>query len=137
MFSSAHFSRNRFVALVGGSLFLLLGVIGFFVTSDVPFVGAEGGVLFTLLELNGLQNIVHLVLGAALVAGSFGSLRFTSAFNAAIGAVCFALGFYGLFAIDSAVDPLSINTWGNALHFGAAAVLLAVGLGADRESRTR
>lgn len=137
MFSSAHFSRNRFVALVGGVLFVLLGGIGFLVTSDVPFTGAEGGVLFTLIELNGLQNLVHLALGAALVAGSFGSLRFTSAWNSIIGAVCFALGFYGLFAIDLPEDALSLNTWGNALHFGAAAVLLAVGLGADRESRAK
>jgi len=136
MFSSARFSRNRFVGLVGGALFILLGALGFLVTSEVPFVGAEGGVLFTLLELNGLQNLVHLGLGVALVAGSFGSVTFTAAWNSVIGAVCFALGFYGLFAIDSSVDPLSINTWGNALHFGAAAVLLAVGLGADRESRT-
>lgn len=135
MLSSARFSRNRFVGLVGGSLFVLLGAIGFVVTSEVPFVGADGGVLFTLLELNGLQNVVHLVLGVALVAGSFGSLKFTAGWNSVIGAVCFVLGFYGLFAIDSPVDPLSINTWGNALHFGAAAVLLAVGLGADREIR--
>jgi hypothetical protein len=135
MFSSARFSRNRFVGLVGGALFVLLGAIGFLVTTEVPFAGAEGGVLFTLLELNGLQNVVHLAIGVALIAGSFGSLRFTAAFNSVIGAVCFALGFYGLFAIDLPADQLSLNTWGNALHFGAAAVLLAVGLGADRESR--
>lgn len=137
MFSSARFSRNRFVGLVGGTLFVLLGAIGFLVTGDVPFSGSEGGVLFTLLELNGLQNVVHLALGTALIAGSFGSLRFTAAWNSTIGAVCFVLGFYGLFAIDLSADILSLNTWANALHFGAAAVLLAVGLGADRESRAR
>ena len=136
MFSSALFSRNRFVGLVGGGLFVILGGLGFLVTSGFPFTGAEGGVLFTLIELNGLQNLVHIGLGIALIAGSFGSLRFTAAFNAVIGAVCFALGFYGLFAIDLPSDLLSLNTWGNALHFGAAAVLLAVGLGADRESRS-
>ena len=135
MFSSARFSRNRFVGLVGGVLYVVLGAIGFTVTTDIPFTGAEGGVLFTLLELNPAQNLVHLALGAALIAGSFAPQAFIAAWNSVIGTVCFALGFYGLFAIDFAGDQLAMNTWGNALHFGSAAVLLGVGIGADRELR--
>jgi len=135
MFSSARFSRNRLVGLVGGALFLVLGALGFTVTTNVPFSGAEGGVLFTLVEVNPAQNLVHLVLGAALIAGSFAPQSFTAAWNSIIGTVCFALGFYGLFAIDFVGDQLALNTWGNAVHFGSAAVLLGVGIGADRELR--
>ena len=136
MFSSARFSRNRFVGLVGGVLYVVLGAIGFTVTSDIPFTGAEGGVLFTLLELNPAQNVVHLVLGAVLVITALRPTPVAAMSNAIIGTVFLALGIFGLFVHENdTLNVLALSTWGNALHFASAAVLLAVGLGADRHSR--
>ena len=129
---AARFSRNRIVGLVAGAGYLLLGVIGFFVTSSVEFAATDGGILFTLLELNPLQNVLHLALGAVLLGAGIAGHRFALPTNTIVGVVTFALGFYGLFAIDLATNYLALNTWGNALHFGTAAVLVAVGLGADR-----
>jgi hypothetical protein len=129
---AARFPRNILIAIAGGVFFIVFGAIGFTVTPGIEFSGADGGVLFTLFELNPLQNIVHLVLGAALLGGALISTKVSALTNGIVGALFFALGFYGLFAVESPGDVFASNTWGNALHFGSAAMLLAVSLGADK-----
>jgi len=129
---AARFSRNRIVGIVAGAAYIAVGALGFLVTADVPFTSTEGGILFTLLEVNPLQNVVHILLGLVLLAAGIAGHRFAVATNTIVGVVTFAVGFYGLFAIDAATNYLALNTWGNALHFGSSAVLVAVGLGADR-----
>jgi len=129
---AARFSRNRIVGIVAGAAYIAVGALGFLVTADVPFTSTEGGILVTLLEVNPLQNLVHIVLGLILLAAGIAAHRIAVVTNTVIGVVTFALGFYGLFAIDAPTNLLALNTWGNALHFGSSAVLVAVGLGADR-----
>jgi hypothetical protein len=129
---AARFSRNRIVGIVAGAGYVVIGALGFLVTGGVPFASTEGGILVTLLEVNPLQNLVHIGLGLVLLAAGIAGHRVAVVTNTVIGVVAFALGFYGLFAIDAPTNVLALNTWGNALHFGSAAVLVAVGLGADR-----
>lgn len=133
MFTNRVFSRNRWVAIIGGALFVLLGLLGFTVTNR--FVGAPGVPLLGLIELNGLQNLVHIALGAALILSGFIAGRAVARINTLIGTLLFALGYYGLFVTDEPSNLLALSSWGNALHFASAAVLLAVGLGADLRSR--
>ena len=133
MFSNRVFSRNRWLAIIGGALFALLGILGFLVTSR--FLGAPGDPLFGLIELNGAQNVLHIAIGAALIlSGLFAGAAIARA-NTIIGFALFVLGYYGLFVADERSNVLALSSWGNALHFGSAAVLLAVGLGADLRSR--
>jgi len=129
---AARFSRNRIVGIAGGAAYVAVGALAFLVTTDVAFASTEGGIFVTLLEVNPLQNLVHIALGLVLLAAGIAGHRSAVATNTIIGVVTFALGFYGLFAIDAPTNYLALNTWGNALHFGSAAVLVAVGLGADR-----
>jgi len=136
MLSGLLFSRNRLIGLVGGVLFVLLGAGGFLLTGVVGFFDSEGGVLLTLVELNPAQNVVHLVLGAVLVITALRPTPVAAMSNAIIGTVFLALGIFGLFVHENdTLNVLALSTWGNALHFASAAVLLAVGLGADRHSR--
>jgi hypothetical protein len=56
--------------------------------------------------------------------------------NTIVGAAYLLLGLVGLFILESAANILALNGADNVLHFASAAVLLAVGLGADKSTRT-
>jgi hypothetical protein len=136
MLSGLLFSRNRFIGLVGGVFFVLLGAGGFLLTGGTGFFDSEGGVLFTLVELNPAQNVIHLALGVVLVITALRPTPVAAMSNAIVGTIFLALGIFGLFVHENdALNLLALSTWGNALHFASAAVLLAVGLGADRGSK--
>ncbi len=52
--------------------------------------------------------------------------------NTLVGLALLLLGLAGLFLIGTSLNFLAINVADNVLHFGTAAVLLAVGLGAGK-----
>ena len=111
-------SPNRVVGLVVGAGFIVLGAVGFFVNP-----------LLTM-SVNPLQNLLHLLVGAALVTCALvgGSPRC----NAIVGTLLLAVGIAGLFIISSDFNVLAVNGAANLLHFVSAAGLLAAGLGARR-----
>ena len=59
-------SPNRLLATVFGAVYLLVGIVGFFVTSGIGFFATEGRNLI-IFEVNPLHNIIHLAIGAALL----------------------------------------------------------------------
>jgi hypothetical protein len=115
-------SPSRVVALVLGAAFLLVGALGF--TAD-----AEAW-LFGILSVNTVQNVLHLVIGAVLIAVAFSSRA--PLLTAILGTVLLALGIAGLFIINTEFNIIAVNGAANLLHFASAAVLLGVGLGARR-----
>lgn len=128
-------SVNRTTALVLGVAYLLVGLAGFLVTGDVGFANPDGNPLI-LFGVNPLHNIVHLLVGAALLAASRRTASARAA-NIAIGATYLLLAIIGLF-IANAQNPLNIlafNGWDNVLHFATAALLLGVALGTDKDAR--
>jgi hypothetical protein len=124
-------SSNRLTATIIGIAYVLVGVGGFFVTAGVGFVDTPGGLLLGTFEVNILHNLVHLLLGAALLLAGLSGARAAKAVNAAAGTVCLLLGLAGLFIVGSPFNILAINGADNVLHFGSAVLLLAVGLGAE------
>jgi hypothetical protein len=128
-------SPNRLLATVFGAVYLLVGLLGFAVTSGVGFVATEGGLLLGLFEVNPLHNIAHLLIGAALLVAGLSNVRAARSVNSTVGAVYLVLGIVGLFILDSSANILAINAWDNVLHFASAVVLLAVGLAADKSVR--
>ncbi|WP_129336923.1 DUF4383 domain-containing protein [Cellulomonas endophytica] len=128
-------SPNRLVGAVFGVVYLLVGLAGFAVTGDVPFVGQEGSSLLGF-EVNGLHNIVHLLIGAALLAASR-KVSTAKGMNTTVGAVYLLVGVVGLFILDSSANILALNGADNVLHLGSALILLAVGLGADKATTPR
>src|SRR5689334_7265325 len=66
---SSRRTLNQTLALAFGAVYALVGVLGFFVSGDVDFAGEEGASLLGF-DVNGLHNIVHLLIGVALLAAS-------------------------------------------------------------------
>jgi hypothetical protein len=130
-------SPNRLLAVVFGAVYVLIGLLGFTVTAGVGFFDTSGGLLLGLFEVNILHNVAHLLIGAALLIAGLSSVPAARSVNTTVGAVYLLLGIVGLFLVGSELNILAINAADNVLHFGSAAVLLAVGLGADKSARAR
>lgn len=128
-------SVNRLLATVFGAVYALVGIAGFFITGDVPFVGEEGNPL-VLFDVNGLHNIVHLVIGLALLAASR-RLDTARGANLAIGVTYLVLGVLGPVINDTAVDVIGLNGADHVLHLVSGALLTAVALLVDKSSRSR
>ena len=129
-------SPNRLLATVFGAVYLLIGLLGFAYTGGVGFFATSGGFILGLFEVNIFHNVAHLLIGAALLIAGLSNVPAARATNITIGAAYLLLGIAGLFLVGTEVNILAINAADNVLHFASAALLLAVGLGAERGIRT-
>ena len=127
-------SVNRLLGYVLGIVFLLVGALGFAVTSGVGFASQDGKSLLGF-EVNPLHNIVHLLVGALLLFGATRGVAASRAVNTAVGGVYLLVGVIGLFILDSSANILALNSADNVLHLVSAVVLLGVGLAADKDGR--
>lgn len=130
-------SANRITTLVVGVGYLLVGAIGLAVTSGLPFADPIGTLLFGFLGVNSLQNLLHLVLGAAFVAAALAGRTQARFATRILGTLLLALGIAGLFLSSTDTNVFAVNAAANLLHFASAATLLAVGLGTDHEPAPR
>jgi hypothetical protein len=124
-------SPNRLLATVFGVVYLLVGLLGFFVTSGVGFFATEGHNLI-VFAVNPLHNVIHLLIGAALLAGGLNSVPAAKGLNTTVGAVYLLVGILGLFLLNSSLNILALNGADNVLHLASAIVLLGVGLSQDK-----
>lgn len=122
----------EWVVLAFGITYLAIGALGFAVTSGVEFAGREGDELLGIFEINPLHNIVHLAIGAALVAGFMGGRRSSGLVAMLVGATYLLVGVIGLFITDSDANILALNSPDHLLHIGSAVVLLFAGYAARR-----
>jgi hypothetical protein len=129
-------SPNRLLGVIIGAMYVLIGVLGFTVTSGVGFFATQGGLLLGIFQVNIFHNVAHILIGAALLIAGLHSVRAASTVNFIVGAAHLVLGLAGLFLIGTALNILALNVADNVLHFASAAVLLAVGLGADKRVAT-
>jgi hypothetical protein len=123
-------SPNRVIGLIFGVIYIVIGLVGFTATTGVGFFATTGGLLLGIFEVNIAHNLVHLAFGAALFIAALAGPKLSALVNAGAGAVFLLLGLAGLFLVDSPYNFFALNVADNVLHFGSAAVLLAVGLGA-------
>ena len=129
-------SPNRIVGVIFGAVYLLVGVLGFFVTSGVDFVATRGGLLLGIFEVNPFHNIAHLLMGAVLLIGGLSSVKAAKGVNTVIGAAYLLLGIVGFFLAGTSANILALNTPDHFLHLASAILLLGVGLGAERGVRS-
>jgi hypothetical protein len=120
-------SLNQLVAAVFGAVYVLIGVLGFFVHSD-GFAATSGGKLLGIFEVNPLHNIAHILIGLVLLGAARAGVAAAKGVNIAIGAVYLLLGVVGLFILSSSANILALNSADNGLHFASALVLLVVGV---------
>jgi hypothetical protein len=125
---------NQTLALAFGSVYALVGVLGFFVSSDVDFAGKSGASLLGF-DVNGLHNIVHLLIGVALIVASRTHAMARST-NVTIGAVYLLLAALGPVINDTAVDIIGLNGPDHFLHAASGVLLVAVAMVGDKRRVT-
>ena len=127
---------NKIVAFGFGAMYVFVGLVGFVVTGFEGFADPGGAEYLAGFAVNPLHNLVHLVIGLALMVASrrTGSAR---AVNGAVGLVYLLVGLLGLFIArpDNPINILAINGFDNVLHLGSAMTLLGVAAVADRPRR--
>lgn len=116
------------VTLAFGVVYILIGLVGFAVTGGVEFAGREGERLLGVFEVNPMHNVVHLLVGVALVLGALTGAMAARIAATAVGVTYLAVGVLGLFAIGSDANVLALNAPDNMLHLLSGAVLLWAGL---------
>ena len=130
----------QMLALAFGAVYLLIGIVGFFITGFDNFFGNENGVDAhhvdeTLLGfmINPMHNVVHILIGAVgLALGRTLAGARTYGWLLAVG---YGAAFlYGLFAVGEDWDFLNLNAADNVLHLLTAAVGLAIALGPVRDA---
>jgi hypothetical protein len=128
-------SPNRLIATVFGAVYLLVGLVGFAVTSGVSFFSTEGANLI-VFEVNPLHNVIHLAIGAALLYAGVKDIQLARTVNTAVGAVYLLVGILGLFLLSSPLNIIALNGADNVLHLASAVLLLGVGLSLDKVPAT-
>ncbi|HZS21455.1 MAG TPA: DUF4383 domain-containing protein [Pseudonocardiaceae bacterium] len=138
-------SRSRTIeqkySLLAGTVYVLGGIVGFFITGFGNFTEMTNHELFGIFMLNPFHNIVHIGLGAFwLLAGLALTPAGTQGVNIAIGgiyALATVLGVLGYFSLLSIPGGVAVGD--NWLHLVTAVVTLIFGSGvlsAGREAAT-
>ena len=126
-------SVNSTVAAVFGAVYTLVGIAGFFVSDT--FAATDDDALLGF-EVNHLHNIVHLLIGLALL-GASRRTETARRLNLLIGGTYVVLGLIGWFLTGTPANILALNAADHLLHLASGALLVAVALGADKRGRTR
>jgi Domain of unknown function (DUF4383) len=115
------------LALVFGAVYLLVGIVGFFITGFDDFFAHDTNETLIGFEINGAHNVVHILIGVAgLVLGRTLAGARTYGWLLAVG---YGAAFlYGLFATGKDWDFLSLNWADNILHIATAVVGLVIAL---------
>ena len=125
----------QLLALIIGAVYLLVGIVGFFVTGFDDFFGHDTNETILGFEVNPFHNVVHILIGAAglALARTLAGAR-TYGWLLAVGYG--ATFVYGLFAVGQTWDFLSLNWADNWLHLVSALAGLAIALGPVRNAVT-
>jgi len=136
VYGGAHRTSDRswpqLLALAFGAVYLLVGIVGFFVTGFAHFFTSDTGKTLLGFEINGMHNVVHIVIGVAglVLAHSLSGARTYGRLLAGAYGAAFV---YGLFAIGEDWDFLSLNRADNVLHLVTAGAGVVIALAPVRE----
>ena len=120
----ANRSTPQVVALVFGTVYLVVGVLGF-----LPFLGGSytqtPNNLLGLVPINLLHNIVHLIIGVAGIAAA-ATVANSRMYLKTFGIVLLALGVVGIF-VQNPFQLVPIGGFDVAIHLATGAVLTYFG----------
>jgi len=116
------------LALAFGAVYLLVGIVGFFVTGFDHFAdNSQHEMLLGLFMINPLHNVAHILVGIAGLAMAR-TLAGARSYGWLLAVLYAALFVYGLIAVNASWDFLNINAGDNVLHILTALVGLAIAL---------
>ncbi|TFV71281.1 DUF4383 domain-containing protein [Blastococcus sp. CT_GayMR19] len=109
------------IALAFGAIYLLVGIVGFFITGFDDFFGHDPDKTLIVFDINGMHNVVHILIGVAglLLARTLEGAR---TYGWLLAAGYGAAFLYGLFAVGQDWDFLNLNWADNILHLATAIV---------------
>lgn len=128
--ASSHY--NTLAAFIFGAIFLVLGMVGFRVSGGHHAIGSTGGHLIGLFQVNLLHNVVHMTIGVLMIVAAVAGTRSAKVVDMLVGVIYLATGVLGLFAAGTSLNVLALNGADTALHLAIGALMLAIGLLADR-----
>ena len=130
-------SNAQTFALVFGAVYLLIGILGFFVAEE--FTGGSPNDKLILFPVNHMHNIVHLLIGALWLGASRRHDTAKQA-NTFIGVTYLLVALLGFLGLEFMQDLLNIHGSGSAdnfLHLASGALALYFGTaGATDDART-
>lgn len=131
--SSAPTTPEQRYSLVAGSIYLVGGILGFFVTGLNNVTEMTNHALFGIFMVNPFHNVVHLALGVFWLLAAFAlTPAGTEGMNVAIGTtflLATVLGWLGLFSVLSIPSGASAD---NVVHLITAAATFVLGCGLFR-----
>ena len=129
-------SPAQLYALIFGAVLTVAGIIGFFYNSDFTSDKSVHSDVFGILSVNGWHNVVHIAVGALLLACAGSAARGASLF---VGVLYIALCILGFIATskggigfvaenDTLIKLVPVNNEDNVLHLilGITGVLAAL-----------
>ncbi len=119
------------VVLAFGLVFLAVGALGFIVTNNVPFAAHHGGHLLGIFEVNPLDNLVHLAIGALLMIAFLSGHRGAIVMAGIVGGIYLVVGVAGPF-LSGRANVLALNTPDHLLHLASALALLVTAFAGRR-----
>jgi hypothetical protein len=119
------------LGLAFGAIYLLVGIVGFFITGFDHFADNGQHEMLLFFMINPLHNVVHILIGVVGLALSR-TLAGAQTFGLLL-AVGYGLAFvYGVIAVGKDWDVLNINWADNVLHLLSAVVGGVIYAGANR-----
>lgn len=128
-------SPNRMLGVMFGAGFVVFGILGCTVTSGRGFFATRGDLMLGIFGVNTFHNVLHIIIGAALLLVGLSAAPAARTVNCLVGAAYLLLSLAGLLLIGSALNILALNAADNVLHCASAVILLAVSLSADKRVR--
>lgn len=130
-------AAHQWLALVIGAVYLLVGVVGFFITGFDGWLEHDHSQTLLGFAINPLHNVVHVLIGllGVLMWSRPGSARL---FGWILLVGYGAAAIYGFVVVDDPdLNVLNINTADNWLHVVSALAGLAIAVWPDRDRRDR
>jgi hypothetical protein len=122
----APLSLSQEAGFLFGVVYVFVGMLGFAIgVGQYAFHGSEGNKVIKLFSVNSLHNIVHLVVGALLLAGVIGGYLASRVINGLVGLFFLVIGILGWFVINTSLNVIALNNWDNVLHMATGLALLA------------